>query len=119
MRNGEIMAMTYKSKVSDSHWMIWHSNVNGDELLHTFTTEEEADYYLKTGKKLINKYNVVIARTSTLIYEYEVEAGCAEEAEMLAKDDHFDADLDQGKEVWAEEVIHEVECLEEEHENDE
>jgi hypothetical protein len=55
MRNGEIMATTYKSKVSDSHWDIWHTNVNGDELLHTFSTEEEADYYLKTGKKLISK----------------------------------------------------------------
>jgi hypothetical protein len=55
MRNGEIMATTYKSKVSEDHWHIWHSNVNGDELLHTFTTEEEADYYLKTGKKLISK----------------------------------------------------------------
>ena len=62
----------------------------------------------------MNKYNVVIARTSTFVYEYEIEAGCPEEAEMLAKDDHFDADLSQGKEVWAEEVIHEVECLEEE-----
>lgn len=49
------MAITYKSKVDENHWQIWHSNVNGDELLHTFTTEEEADYYLKTGKKLISK----------------------------------------------------------------
>jgi len=49
------MATTYKSKVSDDHWVIWHSNVNGDELLHTFTTEEEADYYLANGKKLISK----------------------------------------------------------------
>ena len=49
------MATTYKSKVSEGHWHIWHSNVNGDELLHTFSTEEEADYYLKTGKKLISK----------------------------------------------------------------
>jgi len=65
----------------------------------------------------MNKYNVVIARTSTLIYEYEIEAGCEEEAKMLAKDDHFDADLSQGKEVWADEVIHEVECLEEENED--
>jgi hypothetical protein len=55
MRNGEIMATTYKSKVSEDHWDIWHTNVNGDELLHTFSTEEEADYYLKTGKKLISK----------------------------------------------------------------
>jgi hypothetical protein len=55
MRNGEIMATTYKSKVSEGHWHIWHSNVNGDELLHTFTTEEEADYYLATGRKLISK----------------------------------------------------------------
>ena len=52
------MATTYKSKVSESHWDIWHSNVNGNELLHTFSTEEEADYYLKTGKKLISKIMV-------------------------------------------------------------
>ena len=64
------------------------------------------------------KYNVVIARTSTMIYEYEIEAGCAKEAEMLAKDDHFDANLDEGKEVWAEEMTHEIECLDPEYEED-
>jgi hypothetical protein len=50
-----MMAMTYKSNRSENQWDIWHSNVNGDEILHTFATEEEADYYLKTGKKLISK----------------------------------------------------------------
>lgn len=43
------MAMTYKSKRSEDQWDIWHSNVNGDEILHTFATEAEADYFLKTG----------------------------------------------------------------------
>ena len=50
-----MMAMTYKSKRSENQWDIWLSNVHGDEILHTFATEEEADYYLKTGKKLISK----------------------------------------------------------------
>jgi hypothetical protein len=49
------MAITYKSQRSEDQWDIWHSNVNGDEILHTFATEEEADYYLATGKKLISK----------------------------------------------------------------
>jgi hypothetical protein len=49
------MAITYKSKRSEDQWDIWHSNVNGDEILHTFASEEAADYYLKTGKKLISK----------------------------------------------------------------
>jgi hypothetical protein len=49
------MATTYKSKRSEDQWDIWHSNVNGDEILHTFATEEEADYYLVTGKNLISK----------------------------------------------------------------
>jgi hypothetical protein len=44
------MATTYKSKVSEDRWDVWHSNVNGDELLHTFRSEEEADYFLKTGE---------------------------------------------------------------------
>jgi hypothetical protein len=50
-----MMAMTYKSNRSENELDIWHSNVNGDEILHTFATEEEADYYLATGKKLISK----------------------------------------------------------------
>jgi hypothetical protein len=37
---------------------------------------------------------------------------------MLAKDDHFDANLDEGKEVWAEEMTHEIECLDPEYEED-
>lgn len=49
------MATTYKSQRNEDQWDIWHSNVNGDEILHTFATEEEADYYLATGKKLISK----------------------------------------------------------------
>lgn len=49
------MAATYKAKVSDNEWQIWHSNVNGDELLHTFKTESEADYYLQTGEVGITK----------------------------------------------------------------
>ena len=53
-----MMAITYKSNRSENQWDIWHSNVNGDEILHTFATEEEADYYLKTGKKLISKIMV-------------------------------------------------------------
>lgn len=44
------MATTYKTKVHEGEWQIWHSNVNGDELLHTFKTEGEADYYLQTGE---------------------------------------------------------------------
>jgi hypothetical protein len=44
------MATTYKSKVSETQWDIWHTNVNGDELLHTFTNEGDADYFLNTGK---------------------------------------------------------------------
>lgn len=66
----------------------------------------------------MTKYKVVIARTSTMVYEYEVDAGCHEEAEMLAKDDHFDANLDEGKEVWAEEMTHEVSPLDLEYEED-
>lgn len=49
------MAITYKSNRSENQWDIWHSNINGDEILHTFATEEEADYYLATEKKLISK----------------------------------------------------------------
>lgn len=52
------MAITYKSNRSENQWDIWHSNVNGDEILHTFATEEEADYYLATGRKLISKIMV-------------------------------------------------------------
>jgi hypothetical protein len=53
-----MMAITYKSNRSENQWDIWHSNVNGDEILHTFATEEEADYYLATGRKLISKIMV-------------------------------------------------------------
>ena len=49
------MATTYKTKVHEGEWQIWHSNVNGDELLHTFKTEGEADYFLQTGEVGITK----------------------------------------------------------------
>lgn len=49
------MATTYKAKTHENEWQIWHSNVNGDELLHTFDTEGEADYYLQTGKVRITE----------------------------------------------------------------
>lgn len=64
------------------------------------------------------KFNVIIARTSTMIYEYEIEAGSSGEAEQLAKDDHFDCDLSEGREVWAEEVTHQIDCLDSDFEED-
>lgn len=47
------MAITYKTQVHENEWQVWHSNVNGDELLRTFKTEEEAEHFLNTGKILI------------------------------------------------------------------
>ena len=49
------MATIYKTKVHEGEWQVWSSSINGEELLHTFTTEEHADHYMNTGKIYITE----------------------------------------------------------------
>lgn len=72
------MTTISKVKAYEGCWEIWVDNINGEELLHTFTTEEQADHYLKTGGKTMKKFSVLI--TTSFDGYVDVEAESQEEA---------------------------------------
>lgn len=51
------MTTISKVKAYEGCWEIWVNNINGEELLKTFKTEEQADNYLNTGGKI--KYETI------------------------------------------------------------
>lgn len=75
------MTTISKVKAYEGCWEIWVNNVNGEELLHTFTTEEQADHYLKTGETM-KKFSVLI--TTTFDGYVEIDAHTAEDARAKA-----------------------------------
>lgn len=77
------MTTVSKVKAYEGCWEIWVNNVNGEELLHTFTTEEQADHYLKTGETM-KKFSVLI--TTSFDGYVDVEAESQEEAMQKAWD---------------------------------
>jgi hypothetical protein len=77
------MTTVSKVKAYEGCWQIWVNDVNGEELLHTFTTEEQADHYLKTGERM-KKFSVLI--TTSFDGYVDIEAGTAEEAMEKARE---------------------------------
>jgi len=74
------MSGLYKVKVSESDWQVWASTVNGEVLVSSFKTEEEADNRVKGMKK----FSVLI--TTSFDGYVDIEAGTAEEAMEKARE---------------------------------
>jgi hypothetical protein len=68
------MSGLYKVKVSESDWQVWSSTVNGEVLVNSFKTEEEADNRVKGMKK----FSVLV--TTTFDGYVDIEASTTKEA---------------------------------------
>jgi hypothetical protein len=68
------MSGLYKVKVSESDWQVWASTVNGEVLVNSFETEEEADNRVKGMKK----FSVLI--TTSFDGYVDIEASTTKEA---------------------------------------